>query len=110
MKTGELAKKGLYTGVGAGLVSFALMGLLPGSFIGGVIGLNICGGIFGLPVTPAVLPRLIVGAGMVLGVILSGVAFVTAGAIIGWFAGHIADIVRESRTAVVGHAHAVRVK
>ena len=65
MKTREMAKKGLYIGAGAGLVLFAIIGLLPGSFIGGVIGLNIAGSIFGTPVSSAVLPRIIVGASMV---------------------------------------------
>ena len=110
MKTGELAKKGLYVGVGAGLVLFALVGLLSGSFIGGVIGLNIAGMIFGFPLNASVLPRLIVGISMVLGVILSGVAFVTGGAIIGWLTGKIADTVKESRTATIEHAHTVKIK
>ncbi|MBF0558095.1 MAG: hypothetical protein HQL08_04890 [Nitrospirae bacterium] len=110
MKTGEMAKKGLYAGVGAGLVLFALVGLLSGSFIGGVIGLNIAGSIFGLPLTASVLPRIIVGSCMVLGVILSGVAFVTGGAVAGWLTGHIADTIREARTAVVGQAHTAKIK
>ena len=48
----DIAKKGLYVGAGAGLVLFAIIGLLPGSFIGGVVGLNIAGSIFGYPVRP----------------------------------------------------------
>ena len=109
MKTGKLGNKGLYAGVGAGLVLFALTGLLPGTFIGGVVGLNIAGSIFGLPLTASLLPRLVVAAGMVLGVLLSGVAFVTAGAIVGYGAGHVADMVHQSRTNVISHAHAVKI-
>ena len=33
MKTNETAKKGLYVGVGVGLVLFVLAGLLPGSLL-----------------------------------------------------------------------------
>ncbi|MBF0557859.1 MAG: hypothetical protein HQL08_03660 [Nitrospirae bacterium] len=109
-KTEEMAKKGLYAGVGAGLVLFALIGLLPGSFIGGVIGINICGGIFGLPLTASILPRIIVGACMVMGVMMSGVVFVTGGAIAGWLSGHIFDALKETGTADMTHAHAGRIK
>ena len=94
MKTREMAKKGLYIGAGAGLVLFAIIGLLPGSFIGGVIGLNIAGSIFGTPVSSAVLPRIIVGASMVLGILVSGLVFVTSTSLLGWLAGHAIDAIR----------------
>src|SRR5208282_5035304 len=95
---GEMAKKGLYTGIGAGLVLFALTGLLPGSFIGGVVGLNIAGRIFGLPLTASVLPRIIVSVSMVLGVMLAGVVFVVGFSLLGWVTGHAIDTMRQGRT------------
>lgn len=98
MKTREMAKKGLYIGAGAGLVLFAIIGLLPGSFIGGVIGLNIAGSIFGSPVSSAVLPRIIVGASIVFGIFLAGFVFVTGVSLLGWLAGHAIDAVRYGRT------------
>jgi hypothetical protein len=110
MKTGEAAKKGLYVGVGAGLVLFALVGLLPGSFIGGVIGLNIAGSIFGLPVTASLLPRMIVAVSMLLGVLLAGVAFVVGGALAGWLTGYVIDAIRASKTMTIGHSDTVKVK
>ena len=110
MKTGEATKKGLYIGVGAGLVLFALVGLLPGSFVGGVAGLNIAVGIFGLPLSATVLPRIIVGASMVLGIMLSGLVFVAGSAIIGRFVGSAIDILREGKTLNIGHMHTVRIK
>ena len=106
MKTREMAKRGLYLGAGAGLVMFAIIGLLPGSFIGGVIGLNIAGSIFGLPLNVSLLPRLIVGASMVLGIIVSGVIFVVGASLLGWLAGYVVDAVRYSRT--VGIATTVK--
>ena len=110
MKTGEATKKGLYTGVGAGLVLFALVGLLPGSFIGGVIGLNIAGSIFGLPVAASLIPRIIVAVSMLLGVVLSGVAFVVGGALAGWLIGYVIDAIRVSKTMTIGHGHALKAK
>ncbi len=110
MKTREATKKGLYTGVGAGLVLFALIGLLPGSFVGGVIGLNIAGGIFGLPLTAELLPRIIVAVSMVLGIMLSGLVFVAGGAMIGWLAGNVIDALRESKTMTIGHPHTVKIR
>ncbi len=101
MKTGEMAKRGLYIGAGAGLVLFALIGLLPGSFIGGVIGLNIAGSIFGTPVSSAVLPRIIVGASMVLGILVAGLVFVTGASLLGWLAGHAIDAIKEAKAAPI---------
>ena len=51
MKT-TIARKTAYVGAGAGLVLFALFGLLPGSILGGAMGLNIAGWLFGLPLEP----------------------------------------------------------
>ena len=111
MKTGEMAKKGLYIGVGAGLVLFALVGLLPGSFIGGVVGLNIAGSIFGLPLSSSVLPRVIVGASMVLGVMLAGMVCVAGGALTGWLTGNAIETVRNSATTVAAmKAHTAKVR
>lgn len=90
----EGAKKGTYIGIGAGLVLFAVIGLLPGSFLGGVIGLNIAGALFGTPVSSQILPRLIVGVSMLLGVVITGVVFVAAAGIAGWLIGTVVDHVR----------------
>lgn len=91
------AKKGLYIGAGAGLTAFAVAGLLYGSFIGGVIGLNIAGSIFGLPLTVSLLPRLVVGASMVLGIIIAGTLSVAGFSLIGWLAGSVADVAGQGR-------------
>jgi hypothetical protein len=97
----EMAKKGLYIGAGAGLVLFAIVGLLPGSFLGGVIGLNIAGSIFGTPLGPSLMPRIIVGASMLLGIFISGVVFVVGTSLLGWVLGHAIDTVREGREKAV---------
>jgi hypothetical protein len=99
MKTREIAKKGLYIGAGAGLVLFAIVGLLSGSFIGGIIGLNIAGSLFGTPLGTEILPRMIVGASMILGILVAGVVFVAGASILGWLAGYVVDAVRYSKTA-----------
>ncbi len=90
----EIAKKGTYIGIGGGLVLFAVIGLLPGSFLGGVIGLNIAGALFGTPVSSQILPRLIVGISMLIGVVASGVVFVVAGGIAGWLIGTAIEQIR----------------
>ena len=99
MKTNKMAKKGLYIGAGIGLVLFAIMGLLPGSFIGGVIGINIASSLFGTPLSTSLLPRMIVGASMVLGIITAGMVFVVGSSIAGWLLGHAADTVKEGHKA-----------
>lgn len=84
----DLAKKGLYVGAGAGLVLFAIIGLLPGSFIGGVVGLNIAGSIFGYPVGPQIAARVIVAASMLFGILVSGIVFTSGLSFIGWVIGY----------------------
>ncbi len=101
MKENEMAKKGLYIGAGAGLILFAILGLLPGSFIGGMIGINIAGSFFGLPLESTIISRLIVGASMILGVFMSGVVFVVGASSLGWLMGHLVDTIRLSRAVAV---------
>jgi hypothetical protein len=97
METRETAKKGLYVGVGAGLILFVLVGLLSGSLVGGLIGLKIAGGIFGIPLEAAILPRLIVALSMVAGIMISATVFIVGSAIAGWLAGYVVDTVRDAR-------------
>jgi len=102
MKTRETARKAAYIGAGAGLVLFAVLGLLPGSFLGGVIGLNIAGGIFGFPLTSALLPRLIVGVSMLLGVFVSALIFVTSSSILCWLIGSVIDSLKAGKAVPTG--------
>ena len=60
----RMAPKTTYLGAGIGLVLFAIIGLLPGSLLGGAMGLNIVGVLFGYPVTASLLSRIIVAASM----------------------------------------------
>lgn len=94
MTTKEMSKKGLYVGTGMGLLLFALVGLFPGSMIGGVLGLKIAGSLFGSPVEAALLPRAIVAVSMIIGVIVAAITFVLGTGILGWFAGSVVDSIR----------------
>ncbi|HUJ16584.1 MAG TPA: hypothetical protein VL197_01190 [Nitrospirota bacterium] len=90
MKT-TIARKTSYIGAGAGLVVFALFGLLPGSLLGGAMGINIAGWIFGLPLQPGLLSRTIVLASMLVGVLVAGIVIVTATSTIGWLVGRVLE-------------------
>ena len=105
MKTREMARKMAYIGAGAGLVLFAIIGLLPGSFIGGVIGLNIAGSLFGMPVSSALLPRLIVGLSMLMGVLVSGIIFVAGSTVAGWLIGYVIDSLKAGKPVPVEAEH-----
>ncbi len=100
MKT-NYSKKMMYIGAGCGVVLFAIFGLLPGSYLGGVMGLNVAGMIFGMPVTSSLLSRLIVAASMVIGVMVSGIMFVTASSVAGWLAGTVADALTTEKKELV---------
>ena len=91
MKADGIAKNAAYIGAGAGVTLFAIIGLLPGSLLGGSVGIKIAGAIFGSPVTSQLLPRVTVAVSMLLGVLLSGCLFVAFGAMTGWMVGNMID-------------------
>ncbi len=98
---GEMSKKMSYIGAGAGLVLFAIVGLLPGSFLGGVVGLSVAGSLFGMPVSSALLPRLIVGLSMLIGVLVSAIIFISGATVAGWLIGYAIDSLRVGKTETV---------
>lgn len=85
----RMIKKFMYIGAGAGLVLFAIFGLFPGSFFGGVMGLNISGMILGYPVAESIITRIIVGLSMMIGVMVTGLIFVLGGITAGWITGNV---------------------
>jgi hypothetical protein len=95
----KLSKNFTYVGAGVGLVLFALLGLLPGSLLGGVMGLNIVGMIFGFPVTSGVLERMIIAASMLFGVMVAAIVFVVGCATAGWLLGTAVDALRVPKKA-----------
>jgi hypothetical protein len=102
MKT-TLTKQGAYIGAGAGLVIFAIFGLLPGSLLGGAAGIKFAGMFFGLPLDPGILSRLIVLMSMLVGVLVSGTAIVTATSTIGWLTGAaLGTTVHENTLTAIG--------
>lgn len=98
METRDMAKKGLYIGTGTGIILFALLGVLPGSFVGGLIGLKVAGAIFGMPLAATILPRLIVAVSMIFGVMTAAVVFILGAGVLGWSLGFVADSVMAVRT------------
>ena len=90
MKT-TISRKSTYIGAGAGLVLFAIFGLLPGSILGGAAGIKFAGILFGLPLEPGMVSRAIVLASMLVGVLVSGIAIITATSTAGWLLGRVLD-------------------
>ena len=90
MKT-TISRKTAYIGAGAGLVLFAIFGLLPGSLLGGAMGINIAGWLFGLPLQPGLLARVIILASMLIGVLVTGIVIVTATSTVGWLVGKVLE-------------------
>src|SRR4030042_2508040 len=97
MKDTTYTKKLAYMGAGCGVVLFAVFGVLPGSFLGGVMGLNIAGIMLGTPVGAGLLPRMIVAASMVVGVMVSGTMFIMASTTLGWLAGTVVDAIKAEK-------------
>lgn len=105
MKT-TIARRTAYIGAGAGLVLFALFGLMPGSLLGGAMGINIAGWLFGLPLEPGLLSRMIVLASMLIGVLVAGIMIVTASSTIGWLVGKLIDAGSHAREGAEEEAKA----
>ncbi len=101
----EFTQRLAYIGAGCGVVLFAVFGLLPGSFFGGVMGLNIAGTLLGYPVASGILSRLIVAASMVLGIMVSGIIFITASSTEGWLIGTVVDALREPKRKLAHVEH-----
>jgi hypothetical protein len=91
MKEKKYTRKLAYIGAGCGMVLFGVFGLLPGSFLGGVMGLNVAGSLLGLPLSSGIASRLIVAASMVFGVMMSGIICITAPSVAGWLIGSVLD-------------------
>lgn len=85
----NMTKQGAYIGAGSGVVLFGLFGLLPGSLLGGAVGVNFAGMLFGLPLESGIITRSIVLASMLSGVFVTGIAMVTATSAAGWLVGAI---------------------
>ena len=94
---GSISNKLAYTGAGIGLALYAIFGLLYGSLLGGVVGLNIVHALFGTSLAHAVVPRIIVAVGMLTGVMVAGTIFVVGSASLGWVIGFIIDPATWSR-------------
>jgi hypothetical protein len=105
MKDTTYTKKLAYMGAGCGVVLFAVFGLLPGSFLGGVMGLNLAGILFGTPVGAGLLPRMIVAASMVVGVMVSGTMFIMASTTLGWLAGTVVDAIKSGKKELATVEH-----
>jgi len=90
MKT-TISRRTAYIGAGAGMVLFAIFGLLHGSMLGGAMGINIAGWLFGLPLNPGIVARVIVLASMLVGVLVAGIVMVTATSSVGWLTGKVLE-------------------
>jgi hypothetical protein len=102
-----ISRQATYIGAGSGLVLFAIFGLLPGSLLGGAAGIKFAGMLFGLPLEPGILSRAIVLASMLVGVLVAGIAIITAASAAGWLLGRAIQVAATQRaseaTVTVNH-------
>lgn len=104
------AKKGLYVGTGAGIILFALVGLLPGSFVGGFIGLKMAEMIFGVAMAGTILARVLVAVSMIAGVMVSAIVFIFGAGVMGWAAGYTLDAIKRSKEVISPEAQPVKIQ
>ena len=86
------SKKLIFVGAGIGLAIFAMFGILHGSLIGGVIGLQISNTLFEAQVAMGMIPRIIVTLGILFSVMLAAVVCVLGASLLGYLTGLIMDV------------------
>lgn len=86
-----IANRLSYIGAGVGLALFAIFGLLYGSFVGGVLGLNIVNAVSGAPLASSIIARVIVALGMISGILIACALFVVGCGALGWVIGLVID-------------------
>jgi hypothetical protein len=86
-----------YIGAGTGIALFAIFGLMPGAYIGGILGVNTANTLFGFDATPSLFHRLLTAMGMLTGVMVAGLMFVVGGACLGWLVGLIVDATTKTK-------------
>jgi hypothetical protein len=101
MKT-TMARQGTYLGTGAGVVLFGLFGLMPSCLVGGAAGLTFAGILFGLPVDPGLLARMIVLTSMLIGAVAAGAVTVMASSSVGWLIGSAVVIIQHDLPVTKG--------
>jgi hypothetical protein len=97
-----LARQGAYLGTGAGVVLFGLFGLMPSCLVGGAAGLTFAGMLFGLPVDPGLLARMIVLVSMLVGAVVAGAVTVMASSSVGWLIGSAVVTIQHDLTVIKG--------
>lgn len=87
----SLIKWGMRTGAIIGGLLFLSFGILPGFSIGGYAAIMALKNLFGGPLEPTLLTRLVVAAGIIAGILSAFAACISAGAIFGASAGWCLD-------------------
>lgn len=76
-----------YIGSVVGLITFLVIGLVPGIMYGGHMGLVMVEALLGMHAEPTLFTRIVTGGGLVLGVVTTLFFFLVVGALVGTFAG-----------------------
>ncbi len=84
------AKELANIGGGFGVILFTVFGLLAGSNLGGVMGLNVARTLFGLPISSG-MTRPIVAITILAGVMVSAIMCIAMPSIAGWLIGTAVD-------------------
>lgn len=95
--TAKTYKRGIIIGAIVGIVVFLCIGIVPGSFVGGMIGLNMASILFDAPFNSELAPRLIVAVSMVMGVLLSALMIVSISALVGVVGTNLVAHIRAER-------------
>lgn len=100
-ETKDARKVGLYIGSSVGLILFALTGLMPSLYAGGMSGLTLAISMFGSPPGSDLLPRLTVALFMIVATMLAGTVYTLGTGAIGWLIGNVIHLLTSDRTRYI---------
>lgn len=95
----DMMAAGTRIGTVAGIILFAIFGLVPGAYVGSFAALAALAALTGGPVEPTLIMRMLIVVGALIGVGVSSVVGIVGGALAGTGLGYVAD-------AVFGHKRA----
>jgi hypothetical protein len=88
----KVSNKLNHLGAGIGIALFAIFGLMPGAYLGGILGVNTANTLISISAGPTLLHRIFTAGGMLTGVMAAGLMFVAGGACLGWLVGQAIDV------------------
>ena len=106
----EMVRVGTKIGAAMGGIAFLIFGLIPGFYFGSYGALVVITHLMGGPVEPTVIVRLVIAAGIMLGIFCIGSVSIVVGSIVGTALGYLVEAATSPAEAKETSSAAVKIK